>query len=171
MAQRISQLKGVGLVSISGGQRPAVRVRANPIALASYGLSLETLRTALTSANVNQAKGNFDGLDQAWTINDNDQLQAGAQYGSIIIAYRNGAPVRVADVATVVDGVENSKLAAWVNDNPAIVLNIQRQPGTNIIKVVDTVRALLPQIEASLPEGIDVRVITDRTTTIRASVK
>jgi len=171
MAQRISQLEGVGLVSISGGQRPAVRVRANPTALASYGLSLETLRTALTSANVNQAKGNFDGLDQAWTINDNDQLQAGVQYGSIIIAYRNGAPVRVADVATVVDGVENSKLAAWVNDNPAIVLNIQRQPGTNIIKVVDTVRALLPQIEASLPEGIDVRVITDRTTTIRASVK
>ena len=171
MAQRISQLEGVGLVSISGGQRPAVRVRANPTALASYGLSLETLRTALTSANVNQAKGNFDGPDQAWTINDNDQLQAGAQYGSIIIAYRNGAPVRVRDVATVVDGVENSKLAAWVNDNPAIVLNIQRQPGTNIIKVVDTVRALLPQIEASLPEGIDVRVITDRTTTIRASVK
>jgi multidrug efflux pump len=171
MAQRISQLEGVGLVSISGGQRPAVRVRANPTALASYGLSLETLRTALTSANVNQAKGNFDGPDQAWTINDNDQLQAGAQYGSIIIAYRNGAPVRVSDVATVVDGVENSKLAAWVNDNPAIVLNIQRQPGTNIIKVVDTVRALLAQIEASLPEGIDVRIITDRTTTIRASVK
>ena len=170
MAQRISQLEGVGLVSISGGQRPAVRVRANPTALASYGLSLETLRTALSSANVNQAKGNFDGPDQAWTINDNDQLQAGKQYESIIIAYRNGAPVRISDVATVVDGVENGKLAAWVNDDPAIVLNIQRQPGTNIIKVVDTVRALLPQIEASLPDGIDVRIITDRTTTIRASV-
>jgi len=171
MAQRISQLKGVGLVSLSGGQRPAVRVRANPTALASYGLSLETLRTALTSANVNQAKGNFDGPEQAWTINDNDQLQAGAQYGPIIIAYRNGAPVRISDVATVVDGVENTRLAAWVNAEPAIVLNIQRQPGTNIIAVVDTVQALLPQIKASLPQGIDVRVISDRTTTIRASVK
>ncbi len=120
MAQRISQLQGVGLVSISGGQRPAVRVQANPTALASYGLSLETLRTALGSANVNQAKGNFDGPDQAWTINDNDQLQAGAQYGPIIIAYRNGAPVRIRDVATVIDGAENTKLAAWVNaDRPS----------------------------------------------------
>ena len=171
MAQRISQLKGVGLVSISGGQRPAVRVQANPTALASYGLSLESLRTALGSANVNQAKGSFDGPDQAWTINDNDQLQAGAQYGPIIIAYRNGAPVRIRDVATVIDGAENTKLAAWVNDQRAIVLNIQRQPGTNIISVVDTVQGLLPQIEASLPEGIHVQVITDRTTTIRASVK
>jgi multidrug efflux pump len=171
MAQRISQLKGVGLVSISGGQRPAVRVQANPTALASYGLSLEALRTALASANVNQAKGSFDGPDQAWTINDNDQLQAGAQYEPIILAYRNGAPVRIRDVATVIDGAENTKLAAWVNDQRAIVLNIQRQPGTNIISVVDTVQGLLPQIEASLPEGIKVQVITDRTTTIRASVK
>jgi multidrug efflux pump len=171
MAQRISQLKGVGLVSISGGQRPAVRVQANPTALASYGLSMEALRTALSSANVNQAKGSFDGPDQAWTINDNDQLQAGAQYGPIIIAYRNGAPVRIRDVATVIDGAENTKLAAWVNADRAIVLNIQRQPGTNIINVVDTVQGLLPQIEASLPEGIKVQVITDRTTTIRASVR
>jgi multidrug efflux pump len=171
MAQRISQLKGVGLVSISGGQRPAVRVQANPTALASYGLSLESLRTALASANVNQAKGSFDGPDQAWTINDNDQLQAGAQYGPIIIAYRNGAPVRVRDVATVIDGAENTKLAAWVNDDRAIVLNIQRQPGTNIISVVDTVQRLLPQIEASLPQGIKVDIISDRTTTIRASVE
>jgi len=171
MAQRISQLQGVGLVSISGGQRPAVRVQANPTALASYGLSLESLRTALASANVNQAKGSFDGPDQAWTINDNDQLQAGAQYGPIIIAYRNGAPVRIRDVARVIDGAENTKLAAWVNDQRAIVLNIQRQPGTNIISVVDTVQGILPQIEASLPEGIGVQVITDRTTTIRASVK
>ena len=171
MAQRISQLKGVGLVSISGGQRPAVRVQANPTALASYDLSLEGLRTALASANVNQAKGSFDGPDQAWTINDNDQLSAGAQYGPIIIAYRNGAPVRVRDVATVIDGAENTKLAAWVNDNPAIVINIQRQPGTNIISVVDTVQGLLPQIKASLPQGIDVQVVSDRTTTIRASVK
>ena len=171
MAQRISQLKGVGLVSISGGQRPAVRVQANPTALASYGLSLETLRTALASANANQAKGSFDGKEQAWTINDNDQLQAGSQYGPIIIAYRNGAPVRVSDVATVVDGAENTKLAAWVNGDRAIVVNIQRQPGTNIISVVDTVQALLPQIEASMPEGVGLQVISDRTTTIRASVK
>ena len=171
MAQRISQLKGVGMVSISGGQRPAVRVQANPTALASYGLSLENLRTALASANVNQAKGNFDGPDQAWTINDNDQLQAGAQYRPIIIAYRNGAPVRISDVATVIDGAENNQLAAWVNADRAIVLNIQRQPGTNIISVVDTVQALLPQIKASLPQGIDVQIVSDRTTTIRASVE
>ncbi len=171
MAQRISQLKGVGLVSISGGQRPAVRVQANPTALASYGLSLETLRTALASANVNQAKGNFDGPQQAWTINDNDQIQSGAGYTNIIIAYRNGAPVRIKDVANVIDGAENTKLAAWVNTQKAIVLNIQRQPGTNIIGVVDTVQALLPQIKASLPQGIEVQVITDRTTTIRASVE
>jgi multidrug efflux pump len=171
IAQRISQLQGVGLVSISGGERPAVRVQANPTALASYDLSLETLRTALGSANVNQAKGNFDGPDQAWTINDNDQLQAGSDYSKIIIAYRNGAPVRVSDVATVVNGAENTKLAAWVNETPAIVLNVQRQPGTNIISVVDTVQTLLPQIEASLPEGIHVQVVANRTTTIRASVR
>ena len=170
MAQRISQLKGVGLVSISGGQRPAVRVQANPVALASYGLSLDTLRTALGSANVNQAKGNFDGPSQAWTINDNDQLQSGKDYTKIIIAYRNGAPVRLTDVATIIDGAEDTHKKAWVNDTPAIVLNIQRQPGTNIIGVVDTVMALLPQIRASLPQGVNVQVITDRTTTIRASV-
>jgi multidrug efflux pump len=171
MAQRISQLKGVGLVSISGGQRPAVRVQANPVALASYGLSLDTLRTALGSANVNQAKGNFDGPSQAWTINDNDQLQSGKDYTKIIIAYRNGAPVRITDVATIIDGAEDTHRKAWVNDTPAIVLNIQRQPGTNIINVVDTVTALLPQIQASLPEGVKLQVITDRTTTIRASVE
>lgn len=122
MAQRISQLRGVGLVSISGGQRPAVRVQANPTALASYGLSLEALRTALSSANVNMAKGSFDGPEQAWTINNNDQLRSGAQYGPIILAYRNGAPIRVRDVATVIDGAENTKLAAWVNADRAIVL-------------------------------------------------
>ena len=171
MAQRISQLKGVGFVSISGGQRPAVRVQANPVALASYGLSLDTLRTALGSANVNQAKGNFDGASQAWTINDNDQLQSGAGYGPIIIAYRNGAPVRLTDVATIIDGAEDTHKKAWVNDSPALVLNIQRQPGTNIIGVVDTVQALIPQIKASLPEGVSLQVITDRTTTIRASVE
>jgi multidrug efflux pump len=171
MAQRISQLKGVGLVSISGGQRPAVRVQANPVALASYGLSVDTLRTALGSANVNQAKGNFDGPSQAWTINDNDQLQSGKDYAPIIIAYRNGAPVRISDVATIIDGAEDTHKKAWVDDTPAIVLNIQRQPGTNIIGVVDTVTALLPQIRASLPQGVSVQVITDRTTTIRASVE
>ncbi len=171
MAQRISQLRGVGLVSISGGQRPAVRVQANPTALASYGLSLDTLRSALNSANVNAAKGNFDGLQQAWTINDNDQIQSGEQYKSIIIAYRNGAPVRISDVATVIDGVENKRQAAWVNETPAIVLNIQRQPGSSIINVVDTIQELLPQMQASMPEGIKIQVITDRTTTIRASVE
>ena len=171
MAQRISQLQGVGLVSISGGQRPAVRVQANPTALASYGLSMETLRTALASANVNAAKGNFDGPEQSWTINNNDQLQSGADYGPIVIAYRNGAPVRLRDVATVIDGAENVRQAAWVNRNPAIILNIQRQPGTNIIGVVDTIQKLLPQIQASLPETVKLQIITDRTTTIRASVE
>jgi len=171
MAQRISQLKGVGLVSISGGQRRAVRVQANPVALASYGLSVDTLRTALGSANVNQAKGNFDGIDQAWTINDNDQLQAGKEYAPIIIAYRNGAPVRLSDVATIIDAPENTKQAAWVDETQAIIINIQRQPGTNIIGVVDTIQALLPQIRAGMPPGVNVDVITDRTTTIRASVK
>jgi multidrug efflux pump len=170
MAQRISQLKGVGLVSISGGQRPAVRVQANPIALAAYGLSLETLRTALGSANTNQAKGNFDGKEQAWTINDNDQLQSGKDYTDIVIAYRNGNAVKLKDLATIIDGAEDTKKAAWVNTTPAIVINIQRQPGTNIIGVVDTVQALLPQIRASLPPGVAVDVISDRTTTIRASV-
>ncbi len=171
IAQRMSQLKGVGLVSISGGQRPAVRVQANPVALASYGLSVDTLRTALGSANVNQAKGNFDGPSQAWTINDNDQLQSGKDYAPIIIAYRNGAPVRITDVATIIDGAEDTHKKAWVDDTPALVLNIQRQPGTNIIDVVNTVTALLPQIRASLPQGVAVQVITDRTTTIRASVQ
>ncbi len=171
MAQRISQLQGVGLVSISGGQRRAVRVQANPIALAAYGLSLETLRTAIGSANANAAKGNFDGPEQAWTINDNDQIDSAAQYAPTIIAYRNGAPVRLSDVATVIDGTENTKQAAWVDKNPAIILNIQRQPGTNIIGVVNTVQKLLPQIQQSLPESVHLQVITDRTITIRASVE
>jgi multidrug efflux pump len=171
MAQRISQLQGVGLVSISGGHRPAVRVQANPRALASYGLSMETLRSALASANVNAAKGNFDGPDQSWTINNNDQLKSGAEYGPIVIAYRNGAPVRLSDVATVIDGSENIRQAAWVNRNPALILNIQRQPGTNIIGVVDTIRKLLPQIQALLPETVKLQIINDRTVTIRASVE
>ena len=171
LAQKISQLPGVGLVSISGGQKPAVRIQANPTALAAYGLGLEDLQTALASANVNQAKGNFDGPQQAYTIGADDQLISSASYRSIIIAYRNGGPVRLSDVADVIDGAENVKQAAWVNDTPAVVLNIQRQPGANIIGVVDRIEKLLPQLKSSLPSSVNVSVVTDRTTTIRASVK
>src|SRR6201981_2858329 len=170
LAQKISQLSGVGLVSISGGQRPAVRVQANPTALASYGLSLEDLRTALANANVDQAKGTFDGQHQAFTIGANDQIFSSAEYKPIIIGYKNGAPVRVQDVANVIDGVENDKQAAWANKNPAVILNIQRQPGANIIAVVDRVKKLLPQLQAALPAAVKVDILTDRTTTIRASV-
>jgi multidrug efflux pump len=170
LAQKISQLPGVGLVTISGGQKPAVRIQANPTALASYDLSLEDLRTALGRANVNQAKGNLDGPRQAYTIGANDQIFSADAYKSVIIAYRNGAPVRVSDVAEVVDGAENVKQAAWENESPAVVLNIQRQPGANIINVVDRIHALLPQLTASLPTSVKVSVLTDRTTTIRASV-
>jgi multidrug efflux pump len=171
LSQKISQLPGVGLVSISGGQKPAVRIRANPTALASYGLSLEDIRTALNQTNVNQAKGNFDGIRQAYTIGANDQILTSAGYKPIIIAYKNGAPVRLEDVATVIDGAENTRQAAWMNTIPAVIINIQRQPGANIIAVVDRIKALLPQLHASLPSAIDVAVLTDRTTTIRASVK
>src|SRR6266853_2044636 len=143
LAQKIAQLPGVGLVSISGGQKPAVRIQANPTALASYGLSLEDLRTALAQANVDQAKGTFDGLHQAYTIGANDQLISSDSYRPLIIAYHNGAPVRLTDVATVIDGVENAKQAAWANLNPAVILNIQRQPGANIIAFVDRVKNLL----------------------------
>jgi len=170
-AQKISQLSGVGLVSISGGQRPAVRIQANPTALASYGLSLEDLRTGLGQANVDMAKGTFDGLHQAFTIGANDQLLSSDGYRPLIIAYRNGAPVRVSDVATVIDGVENDRQAAWANQNPAVILNIQRQPGANIIAVADRVKKLLPQLQAALPASVRVDILTDRTTTIRASVE
>src|SRR5216110_3521622 len=170
-AQKISQLSGVGLVSISGGQRPAVRIQANPTALASYGLSLEDLRTALGQANVDQAKGTFDGLHQAYTIGANDQLVSSDSYRPLIIAYRNGGPVRLTDVAAVVDGVENAKQAAWANLKRADILNIQRQPGANIIAVVDRVKNLLPQLQAALPAAVQVDILTDRTTTIRASVE
>jgi multidrug efflux pump len=171
LAQKISQLPGVGLVSISGGQRPAVRIQANPTALASYGLSLEDLRTSLSQANVNQAKGNIETARQNFTIGANDQLLSANDYKPIIVAYRNGAPVRLTNVATVVDGAENIRQAAWVNATPAVILNIQRQPGANIIAVVDRITQLLPQLRASLPRAIDVEVLTDRTTTIRASVE
>jgi multidrug efflux pump len=171
LAQKISQLPGVGLVSISGGQRPAVRVQADPSALASYGLSLEDLRAVLSQANVNQAKGNLEGPRQSFTIGANDQLLTGAEYQSIVVAYRNGAPVRLSDVAQVIDGVENVKQAAWMNDKPAVIVNIQRQPGANIIGVVDRIKRLLPQLRASLPSSIEITTLTDRTTTIRASVR
>jgi multidrug efflux pump len=171
LAQKISQLTGVGLVSISGGQKPAVRIQANPTALASYGLSLEDVRTALAAANVNQAKGILDGPRQSYTINANDQLVSSSEYSPIIIAYRSGAPVRLSDVASVVDGAENVQQAAWMNDKPAVIVNIQRQPGANIIAVVDRIKALLPQLQTSLPSAVRVQILTDRTETIRASVK
>jgi multidrug efflux pump len=171
LAQKISQLPGVGLVSISGGQKPAVRIQANPTALASYGLSLEDLRTALAQANVDQAKGVIDGSRQSYTIGANDQLFSSEQYKPVIIAYRNGGPVRLSDVANVVDGTENSRLAAWMNLTPAVIVNIQRQPAANIISVVDRIKKLLPQLQASLPSAVKVQILTDRTTTIRASVK
>ncbi len=171
LSQKISQLPGVGLVTISGGEKPAVRIRVNPTQLASYGLSLEDIRTALNQTNVNQAKGNFDGLRQAYTIDANDQILTSNGYQSVIIAYKNGAPVRLEDVATIVNGAENTHEAAWANTVPAVIINIQRQPGANIISVVDRIKALLPQLKVSLPSSVAVAVLTDRTTTIRASVR
>ena len=171
LAQKISQLPGVGLVSISGGQRPAVRVQADPTALASYGLGLEDLRAVLGQANVDQAKGNLEGPRQAFTIGANDQLLSSEEYKKIVVTYKNGAPVRLSDVANVIDGVENVKLAAWMNEKPAVIVNIQRQPGANIIAVVDRIKRLLPQLKASLPSSIEITTLTDRTNTIRASVE
>ncbi len=170
-AQKISQLSGVGLVSISGGQRPAVRIQANPRALAAYGLTLEDLRTVVAAANVNQAKGGFDGPRRASIINATDQLFAGKDYKALIVAYRNGAPVRLSEVAEVLDDVENTKQAAWMNETPAVIVNIQRQPGTNVIEVVDRVKRLLPQLQGTLPSSVQVSVLTDRTTSIRATVR
>jgi len=169
-ATKLSQLPGVGLVSISGGQRPAVRIQANPTALAAYGLSMDDVRTAIGSANTNQAKGSFDGPTRASTIDANDQLRSAAEYKQMILAYRNGAPVRLADVADIIDGAENTRLAAWANEKPAIIVNIQRQPGANVIEVVDRIKRLLPQLQSSLPSAVDVTLLTDRTVTIRASV-
>ncbi len=170
-AQKISQLPGVGLVRISGGQKPAVRIQANPTTLSSYGINLEDLRTALQQTSVNQAKGNFDGAKQSYQIEANDQLLKSKDYRPIIIAYRNGAKVSVGDVANVIDSTENEKLAAWMNNVPAVIINIQRQPGANIIQVADRIKTLLPQLKTSLPSAIQVSILTDRTTTIRASVK
>jgi multidrug efflux pump len=171
LAQKISQLPGVGLVSMSGGQKPAVRIQANPRALAAHNLSLEDVRTAITTGNVNQAKGSFDGPARASTIDANDQLKSAADYERLIVAYRNGAPVRLSDVASLKDDAENIRLAAWYNDVPAVIVNIQRQPGANVIEVVDRIKKVLPQLRASLPGSVDVMMLSDRTTTIRASVK
>ena len=170
LAQKISQLTGVGLVSISGGQRPAIRIQVNPQSLAAYGLNVDDIRTTLGNLNVNTPKGNFDGPTQALTINANDQVTSADQYSQLIVAYRNGSPVRLSDIATIVRGPENTKLAAWANTTPAIIINVQRQPGANIIQVVDRIQALLPQITAGLPSAIDVAVFSNRTVTIRASV-
>ncbi len=170
LAPKISQLNGVGLVSISGGQKPAVRIQANPTALSSYGIDMEDLRTALTAASVNAAKGNFDGPYKDYQIDANDQLVTSGDYQNVVVAYRNNAPVFLKDVASVVNGVENTKQAAWMNLTPAVILNVQRQPGANTITVVKSIQQLLPQLKASLPVGIDVTTLTDLTTDIQASV-
>ena len=181
LSQKIAQQTGVGMVSISGGQKPGVRIRVNPAALLSRGLNLEDLRNAIVAANVNQAKGNFDGRRQAYTIEANDQLLTAAQYQALVIAYRPTGPVMLTDVAEAVDDVENVKQAAWMGlagkdgekpiFSPAVVMNIQRQPGANIIEVVDRIKKLLPQLQSSLPAAVKVNILTDRTTTIRASVE
>src|SRR5882757_1439883 len=170
LAQKISQLPGVGLVTISGGHRPAVRIQANNRQLAAYGLNIDDLRTTLATANVNVPKGSFDGPSRAYTINANDQIRKASDYNDLVVAYRNGAPVKLSDVAEAKEGAQNTKLAAWVNTQEAVILNIQRQPGANVIEVVDGIQKLLPQLRAALPAAVDVEVLTDRTTTIRASV-
>ncbi len=170
IAQKLAQLPGVGLVSISGGQRPSVRIHANPLALAAYGLNLDDLRTTIGNLNVNTPKGNFDGPSQSFSINANDQIKNPNDYINAVVAYRNGAPVKLSEVATVEQAPENSKLSAWMNETPALIINIQRQPGANVIQVVDSIKKLLPVISASIPASITITPLTDRTTTIRASV-
>ncbi|SEO85977.1 multidrug efflux pump [Rhodospirillales bacterium URHD0017] len=171
LAQKISQLPGVGLVSLDGGQKPGVRIRANPTALAAYGLNIDDLRTTIANANVNTPKGNFDGPARAYTINANDQITDPKLFKDVVVAYRNGAPVRISDVATVEEGQENNRLAAWTNTTQAVIINVRRQPGANVIEVVDSIKKLLPQLRETLPASLDVAVLTDRTTTIRASVR
>jgi multidrug efflux pump len=171
LAQKIAQITGVGLVSISGGQKPAIRVQVNPTALSSYGINLEDVRTALQQTSLNAAKGNFDGPHQDYQIDANDQLVTSKDFQKVVVAYHNGSPVVLSDVAQVIDDVENVKQAAWMNETPAVIMNIQRQPGANIIQVVDRVKALLPQLQQNLPAAVKVTVLTDRTTTIRASVQ
>lgn len=171
LAQKISQLPGVGLVSISGGQRPAVRIHANPTALSSYGLIMDDLRTSVAAANVNQAKGGFDGPRQSYIIGANDQLYSSKDFQSLVVSYKNGAPVHLSDVAEVIDDAENVNQAAWMNEKPAVVVSIQRQPGANVIEVVNRIQRLLPQLQSSLPASVKVSLLTDRTNTIRASVR
>jgi multidrug efflux pump len=171
IAQKISQIKGVGVVSISGGQRPAVRVVANPRAMAAYGLNLDDLRTTISNANQNGPKGTLDGPTSAYTVNTNDQIRNADDYGMVIVAYKNGAPVRLKDVATLVQGAENAKLGGWMNSTPALIVNVQRQPGANVVQVVDRIHGLLPGLQSEMPAGVDVSILTDRTTTIRASVE
>ncbi|HTH62872.1 MAG TPA: MdtB/MuxB family multidrug efflux RND transporter permease subunit [Paraburkholderia sp.] len=171
LAQKISQVAGVGLVSLAGGNRPAIRIQADPRKLAAYGLNLDDLRTNVSNLNVNTPKGNFDGPTRAYAINSNDQLTDADEYQHAVIAYRNGRPVMLTDVAQIISGPENTKLGAWVDGTPAIILNVQRQPGANVIQVVNSIKALLPQLQQSLPAALDVQVVTDRTTTIRASVR
>src|SRR4051794_13528752 len=182
LAQKIAQVSGVGLVTLNGGQKPAVRVQVDPQALAGTGLSLEDVRLALAAANVNQPKGNVDGARQDFTIATNDQIDKAAGFKPLVIAYKNGAPVRLSEVATVVDGVENAQLAGWAGQGDpakpgarqskrAVIVNVQRQPGANIIEVTDHIKKLLPQLSAAMPQGIDVSILSDRTETVRASVK
>ncbi len=171
LAQKISQTPGVGLVTLSGGQRTAVRVQVNPRAAAASGLSMEEIRIAINAANVNQAKGSFDGPNRAYTIDANDQLRSPEEYRQVVVAYKNGAPIYLTDIADVVEDAENLRLAAWMNDTPAIIVNVQRQPGANVIDVVDRVKVVLPALQAALPASIEVTLLTDRTTTIRASVR
>lgn len=170
ISQKISQVSGVGLVTLSGGQRPAVRVRLNAPAVAAYGLDSETIRTAIANANVNSAKGSFDGPTRSVTLSANDQMKSAEDYRDLIVAYSNGAPVRLSDVATIEQAAENTKLAAWADKKPAIILNVQRQPGANVITTADSIQALLPQLTESLPKSVKLTVLTDRTETIRASV-
>ena len=171
LAQKISQVSGVGLVTINGGQKPAVRVQVDPESLAGAGLTMEDVRTAILAANVNQPKGNIDGARQDYALATNDQIYQADGFRPLVIAYKNGAPVRLSDVARVVDGVENAQLAGWANDKRAIILNVQRQPGANVIQVADRVKGILPQLQAALPQGIDVKILSDRTETVRASVE
>src|SRR5471032_2784888 len=171
LALKISQVNGVGLVTLNGGQRPAVRIQADTQAMASYNIGLDTLRTAITAANANGAKGNFDGPTRAYSINANDQLVAAAEYQNLILAYKNGAPIRLKDVAQVIDSAENTELGAWAGTKPAIILNVQRQPGANVIATVDAIKARLPELRAALPAAMKVEVLSDRTTGIRASVE
>ena len=170
LATKISQLSGVGLVTISGGNKPAVRIRADPRKLAALGLNIDDLRTTIANTNTNQPKGSFDGPNRSYSIRANDQIKSAAEYNDVVIAYKNASPVRLSDVATAVDAQENTKLAGWMNKTPAIIVNVQRQPGANVISVVDTIQALLPSLRATFPQSVDITVLTDRTNTIRASV-